>query len=162
MNLVTRVARVATGVTNTIRVPHDRFLDEHDQWYSASGGLPADVEGNSQVKYLVDGTEAFPEMQAAIRTATGPDHFIYMLNWFCDVDFDLETGEHREPGAPKPNGTRVGNTLRELLLGASDGGVTIRAMFWKNPVTDQNYGAWRFLNSYEPQNIPGGDGSGSE
>ena len=115
--------------------------------------MPSVVEGN-QVKYLIHGSVAFPEMAAAIRTATGPSHFIYMLNWFCDVDFDLTTGEAKEPGKPAGGNTRktpAPNTLRELLTGASDRGVMIRAMFWKNPVTRQNIDAVRYLNSRELQ-----------
>jgi len=151
-NLITRVARVATGVTNSIRVPHDRFFDKHGDWYSASN-MPEVVEGN-QVKYLIYGSEAFPEMKAAILTATGPGHFIYMLNWFCDIDFDLDSGVHVDPGnATSPNTRKAAapNTLRYLLTNASDQEVAIRAMFWKIPVGDQNVGAARFLNSVEQE-----------
>jgi phosphatidylserine/phosphatidylglycerophosphate/cardiolipin synthase-like enzyme len=150
-SLVKRSVLVATGATNTIRVPHDRFFDKHGAWYTAAGGQV--VEGN-QVKFLIHGSEAFPEMQEAIETATGPDHFIYMLNWFCDVDFDLKTGDQSVPGKPSsPNTRRVPlpNTLRFLLTNASDQGVMIRAMLWKSPIGGQNVDAVRFLNSFEEQ-----------
>lgn len=147
--LVGRSVFLAVGVTNTVRIPHDRFFDKHGDWYDVNNG--AVVEGN-QVKFLVHGREAFPEMVAAINTATGPDHFIYMLNWFCDVDFDLTTGEHKDPGKPSsPNTRKVGapNTLRLSLTNAADRGVMIRAMFWKSPIGSQNVDAVRFLNSLE-------------
>src|SRR6266852_3664637 len=83
--LVNRTARVATGATNTIRVPHDRFFDRQGELYSTSKMPP-----------VIDGNEAFQEMVAAIRTANAKGHFIYMVNWFCDVDFHLLSASEPE------------------------------------------------------------------
>jgi phosphatidylserine/phosphatidylglycerophosphate/cardiolipin synthase-like enzyme len=140
--LVKRIARVATGVTNTIRVPHDRFNDRRGEWYTTVD-MPSVVAGN-QVKYLIDGNEAFKEMVAAMGTAQRAGHFIYMVNWFCDVDFHLLKSE--EPDIPQ---TRT--TLKSELTRASDAHVMIRAMFWKMPtiVLHQNEAAVDFLNSME-------------
>ena len=133
--LVKRSARVGIDVTNTIRVPHDRFRDDTSAWF-LTASMPAVLAGN-QVKYYIDGRDAFPEMVAAMRTAVQPNHFIYMVNWFCDVDFHLLDDE---PGV----------NLRQILTEASDHKVMIRAMLWKHaaPVS-QNVEAVRFLNSLE-------------
>lgn len=130
--LVKRVARLARGVTNTIRVPHDRFSDKRAEWYSTAG-MPA-VKGGNQAKFLIDGEEAFHDMVQAIRAANREGHFIYMMNWFCDIDFELIPG----------------HTLRSLLTQASHNKVMIRAMFWKPPQPmHQNDAAVHFLNSVE-------------
>jgi phosphatidylserine/phosphatidylglycerophosphate/cardiolipin synthase-like enzyme len=139
--LVKRTARVGTEVTNTIRVPHDRFQDRKQEWYSSGIGMPSVVAGN-QVKYLIDGKAAFREMVTAMLTANAPGDFIYMVNWFCDVDFPLlQSDEPAIPQAP--------STLRQLLTQASDARVLIRAMFWKEPASNQNLPAVNFLNSVE-------------
>ena len=131
IKLVQRTSRVATGVTNTIRVPHDRFYNRRDEYY-ATAGMPPVKEGN-QVKFMVDAQDAFHEMSAAIGTAKKEGHFIYMINWFCGIDFQLGQG---------------GETLRQLLTQASNNHVMIRAMFWKPPIVmHQNYEAVHFLNS---------------
>jgi hypothetical protein len=44
--LVKRTARVRTEVTNTIRVPHDRFHDRKREWYNSGIGMPSAVDGN--------------------------------------------------------------------------------------------------------------------
>jgi len=88
------------------------------------------VQGN-QVKYLLHGSEAFPEMQAAIRTATGPNHFIYMLSLFCDFDFDLAFGDAAGvtpvPTAPAEIEAVVGADAARLFCACY--GVTERGNF---------------------------------
>jgi phosphatidylserine/phosphatidylglycerophosphate/cardiolipin synthase-like enzyme len=135
--LIKRTARVGTEVTNTIRVPHDRFHDRKEEWYSNGIGMPQVVDGN-QVKFLIDGKEAFREMVAAMRTASAPGDFIYMVNWCCDVDFPLL--QSAEPGIPQDQ-----TNLRQVLTQASDAKVMIRAMFWKEPASNQNSPAVDFL-----------------
>lgn len=140
--LVTRSARVATGVTNTIRVPHDRFFDRRGELFSTANMPP--VIGDNQVKFYVDGFEAFPEMVAAIRTANAQSHFIYMVNWFCDVNFPVLGGDDK-------------TNLRGLLTDASSQGAMIRAMFWKMPAgLSQNKEAVMFLNSVREVVTAGG------
>src|SRR6202158_554738 len=128
--LIKRTARVGTEVTNTIRVPHDRFHDRKGDWYGNGIGMPSVVDGN-QVKYLIDGKEAFREMVAAMRTARAPGDFIYMVNWCCDVDFPLLQSD--EAGIPQDQ-----TNLRQVLTEASDAKAMIRAMFWKEPASNQN------------------------
>lgn len=137
--LVKRHARVATDATNTIRVPHDRFRDETSAWYFKGDGMPP-VLGGNQVKYYIDAPKAFADMVAAIRTANCSEHFIYMINWHCDVDFHLLVNE------PDVN-------LRQILAEASNRKVTIRAMFWGSPAPNasQNREAFHFLNSVKTQ-----------
>lgn len=131
--LVKRVARVATEITNTIRVPHDRFGNRKGDYYT-SAGMPAVKDGN-QVNFIVDAEDAFKEMAAAIQTAKTDKHFIYMMNWYCDVDFVLAPGQ----------------TLKKLLTRASNDRVMIRAMLWRppEPFLRQNDAAVNFLNSVE-------------
>jgi phosphatidylserine/phosphatidylglycerophosphate/cardiolipin synthase-like enzyme len=150
--LVKRTARVGTGVTNTIRVPHDRFHDRKREWYESGIGMPSAVDGN-QVNYLIDGTEAFREMAAAMVTANAPGDFIYMVNWFCDVDLPVRPSD--EPVIPQ-----APTNLRQVLTHASDAKVMIRAMFWKEPASNQNLPAVDFLNSVEVPTAPQGPTKG--
>lgn len=137
-HLVKRTARVAVSVVNTIRVPHDRYKDETAAWFQTGSSMPAVVH-DSQVKYFVDANAAFEEMVAAIRTANQPGHFIYMVNWFCDVDFNLLVNDNAI-------------NLRTLLTGASGQGVKIRALLWKGIIgMSQNEDAVHFLNSVKMQ-----------
>ena len=137
--LLNRTARVATGATNTIRIPHDKFVDRQGELYSTANMPP--VLGGNQVKYFIDGVDAFPEMVAAIRSANASGHFIYMVNWFCDVDFHLL-------GAVEPDQPAAQTNLRGLLGEASNKDVMIRALFWKMPAgLSQNRDAVFFLNS---------------
>jgi hypothetical protein len=76
-SLLVRTAQIGTDVLNTIRVPGDPFRDEIKSWFKTefdSGNekkeMPTIHEGN-EVKYLIDGKEAFKEMVVAVRTATG-------------------------------------------------------------------------------------------
>ncbi len=105
--------------------------------------MPTIYEGN-EVKYLIDGKEIFKEMAAAIRTATGvsesgekANHFIYMLNWWMDTEFELDSDE---PGV----------NLNLLLSQASnDKGVMVRAMLWNQQFTVQNSAGVDYINSLD-------------
>ena len=105
--------------------------------------MPTVYEGN-EVKYLIDGKETFKEIVAAIRTATGiletgekADHFIYMLNWWMDKEFELDSDE---PGV----------NLGLLLSQAShDKGVMVRAMLWNQQFTTQNSAEADYINSLD-------------
>lgn len=82
--------------------------------------MPPVLPGN-EVKYLIDGEEAFREMIAAMRGANSPRDFIYIVNWFCDVDFALV--RNAEAG-------QTGQTLRDVIQRASASGVMIGALLW--------------------------------
>jgi phosphatidylserine/phosphatidylglycerophosphate/cardiolipin synthase-like enzyme len=73
---------------------------------------------------FVGGDAALAAMQADIASARGEDDFIYLLNWYCDVDLELIPGS-------------ATTTLRAMLSAAA-ANVQIRAMFWAGagpPVT---------------------------
>ena len=92
--------------------------------------MPPALPGN-EVRYLIDGEDAFLEMATAMRAANSPRDFIYIVNWFCDVDFAL--------GQTAP-------TLRDVIERASAAGVMIRALLWKEPDSSQNSAAVAFFN----------------
>jgi len=101
--------------------------------------MPPALPGND-VKYLIDGEEAFRQMVAAMREANSPGDFIYIVNWFCDVDFALLRNAEAE---------RTSQTLRDIIMRASASGVMIRALLWKEPDSSQNSAAVKFLNGRE-------------
>lgn len=111
--LTSRIASVARDEVNTLVIAPDppaktdrlRFFDE-------SLGRP--VRGGTQVKYLIDGADTFAEVAAALKTATGPGHFIYLAGWHFEDDYDLGDG----------------TTWWDRYGGASDRGVQIRMLAW--------------------------------
>ncbi|MFQ5422002.1 MAG: phosphatidylserine/phosphatidylglycerophosphate/cardiolipin synthase family protein, partial [Anaerolineae bacterium] len=130
--LLNRTAQVSAGGINTLRVPGDSFSDKTNAWFRRDSGMLPLRRGN-EVKYLIDGQQAFREMVEAIRTATGLGHFIYMSNWYCDDSFNL------------PSHSPV-VTLRRLLCEASDNNVMVRAMFWDQQFSLQNNAEGRHIN----------------
>lgn len=78
-----------------------------------------DLRTGNLVNFLVDGVDTFSAMHRAILTATGEEHYIYLLGWWLTDDFPLVP---RRPGLPA--------TIRELFTAASRGGVQVRAMLW--------------------------------
>ena len=127
--LLVRTAQVGTAIVNTIRVPGDPFANESSKWFE-SGKEPFLTDGN-EVKYMIDARKTFREMVAALRTATGAGHFIYMLNWWLDLDFELssESVDHLEPGPLN---------LQNILDKASNAGVMVRAVAWDQQFSRQN------------------------
>ena len=70
---------------------------------------------------LVHGKETFEHIVNAIRTAGNSEHYIYILGWMLDVDFEMIPGDKS-------------STLIRLLQDASSKGVEIRLMVWDNPI----------------------------
>ncbi len=68
---------------------------------------------------LLHGKEAFQKMVEAIKTATSSSHYIYILGWMLDADFEMI------PGDPS-------STLYNLLVRANEKGVEIRIQIWNN------------------------------
>jgi len=91
--------------------------------------MPPILDGN-EVTAFVDGEAAFAAMAEALLEARAPGDFIYVVNWFCDVDFAFPPGLN----------------LRRVFERASDAGVMIRALLWKEPESDQNSRAVEFLD----------------
>jgi phosphatidylserine/phosphatidylglycerophosphate/cardiolipin synthase-like enzyme len=146
--LIQRTAQVSLGATNTLRVPGDPFRSEQI-WFNAKS-VPKErckndkitedmppVRQDNEVKYLIDGREAFQEMVDAIESATDSEkHFIYFLNWWFDDSFDL------------PKRDNQSTTLRQLLSLASDSrGVMVRAMLWDQLRSHQNDTEFANINS---------------
>lgn len=88
------------------------------------------IRPGNKVTILIDGVETFRAMVDAIRTANNNDHYIYMLNWFMDLDFELVPG------------TRLG----DLLSSAVRSNVQVRAMLW-DQFGRQNSAEVRRINS---------------
>src|SRR5438445_6722876 len=107
-----------------------------NSWFDQGEAMPPALPGN-EVKYLIDGEDAFREMVAAMRRANSPRDFIYIVNWFCQVNFALvritEAGQKAQ-------------TLRDVIEGAAASGVMIRALLWKEPDSSQNSDAIKFFN----------------
>lgn len=75
----------------------------------------------TKVTPFIGGPDALPAMAKDIAGATHPGDFIYLLNWFCDINLQLVTGD--------PN-----TTLLKMLTDAAGTrdkpGAQLRAMFW--------------------------------
>ncbi|GAB2985708.1 phospholipase [Amycolatopsis acidiphila] len=116
--------QVGNGLENVLCARHQRRLHrlgwgevlEPDGAGDRFGGR-AEVRRGNRVEVLVDGEEALPAIQAAIRNATS---HVHIANWHASPDFRLT----REPGAP---------TLRELLATTADRGVDVRLLLWAGP-----------------------------
>jgi phosphatidylserine/phosphatidylglycerophosphate/cardiolipin synthase-like enzyme len=123
--------------------------DRANSWFEQEDGMPPVLPGN-EVKYLIDGEEAFREIVAAMRGANSPRDFIYIVSWFCDVDFALvRDGEAGQ----------TAQTLRDVLERASASGVMIRALLWKEPDSSQNAAAVAFFNGAEATGRDGDRGA---
>jgi phosphatidylserine/phosphatidylglycerophosphate/cardiolipin synthase-like enzyme len=77
----------------------------------------APVRGGNRMEVLIDGEEALPAIEQAIRNARSSVH---IANWHASPDFRLT----REPGAP---------TLRDLLAMTAQRGVAVRLLLWAGP-----------------------------
>jgi phosphatidylserine/phosphatidylglycerophosphate/cardiolipin synthase-like enzyme/outer membrane protein OmpA-like peptidoglycan-associated protein len=90
------------------------------RWFETGGRGPTQMQpvwlGNA-VRCFTDGAATFEDMVRSIRTAKAPDHYIYLLGWFLDDNFELITGD-------------AGSTMHKLLVEAATSGVQIRAMLW--------------------------------
>lgn len=95
---------------------------------SSAGALRTD----NAVKFLIDGIDTFQAMVNAIRTAQNEEHYIYLLAWILEDNFEMI------PGDPS-------STFRNLLNAAASRGVQIRAMLW-DQVGTQNSAEVRRIN----------------
>lgn len=123
--LMNRVANVQANSRNTIKVTCDLRDQDWSRWFDQN--LSRKVYCGNEVEALVDGEESFKRMVEAIRTTgsnTGGDesHFIYMLNWYADLDFNVISGIN----------------LIGLLSSSYRANVQKRAMFWDQLGTQNN------------------------
>jgi phosphatidylserine/phosphatidylglycerophosphate/cardiolipin synthase-like enzyme len=111
--LENRPATVQANTVNTLEVPCDPHDGNWQRWFNTDPEMQPVRHGNKVVG-LIDGPETFVDMVSAIKTASSKEHYIYMLNWFVDLNFDLITS----------------TKLIDLLTDADKRGVQIRGMFW--------------------------------
>lgn len=88
----------------------------YQTWMLPGGGAPPmwPIVAGSKVDYLIDGSQTFRAMSDALKTATGNQHFIYLIGWWLTDDFHIR-GRGR-------------TTMRDILSDASAAGVEVRAM----------------------------------
>lgn len=138
--IATQVANV-TRVGNVLKVPGDRRKDEQARWFTEGtddlGQRMNPLRRGNEVKYLIDGEQAFYEMALVLLTAKSRGDLIYMANWWFD-------------SSVKPLGRGSQPTLKTMLEDASRKGVMIRAMFW-----DQ-IGAQNTASAHEINALPTG------
>lgn len=83
------------------------------------------VTAHNDVAALIDGRETFRAMYEAIQTAKRPTHYIYLLGWWLDDQFDLVD--------------RGGTSFYDLCYAASQQGcVQIRVMLWDQLLRKNN------------------------
>jgi phosphatidylserine/phosphatidylglycerophosphate/cardiolipin synthase-like enzyme len=104
--------RVQTVRPNTLQAPCDPLLP-----FAAVKWLFTSNSNTNLVTYYTTGLLCFADMVATMRQATGPEHFICLLGWFCQVDFPLIPTD--------PN-----SSLRAIFTNADKNQVRVRAMLW--------------------------------
>lgn len=123
------------------RLPESRS-DRTNSWFDHGDRMPSVLPGN-EVRYLIDGENAFREMAVAMRRANSPGDFIYIVNWFCEIGFVL---------ARDDEDVGKGETLRDIIERAAAAGAMVRALLWKEPDSSQNSDAVKFFNRAGPWN----------
>src|SRR5436190_15631960 len=90
--------------------------------------------GNA-VRAQVDGVSSFSEITRMLRTATQRGHYIYLVGWWTQLDFELVPGDSS-------------STLRRLLGDAAQRNVQVRAILWSGhgPMASDNTTAGDYLN----------------
>jgi phosphatidylserine/phosphatidylglycerophosphate/cardiolipin synthase-like enzyme len=109
---------------------HKARTNEWQYWFNRGRAMLPVREGN-RVAALVDGVESFADMYDAMVTATNRNHYIYILNWWLDLDVRLlsHEGTDRVRRLTGDDGQKD-ITLRNVLLKAAERGVQIRVMLW--------------------------------
>jgi phosphatidylserine/phosphatidylglycerophosphate/cardiolipin synthase-like enzyme len=77
----------------------------------------------TKADFLLDGEAYYEAVIRAIESTDGPNHYIYILGWMLDIDFQLVAGDKDK-------------TLYKLLKAASERGVEIRVLVWNNFLPD--------------------------
>ena len=130
--VISRQIVVQTNSLNTIEVPHDPHDLTVERWFDSTS-LRKPTAGNL-VDAFIDGGETFAKMAEAIESAVDSTHYVYMLNWFIDLDLDLIPS--RSPSAK----------LGDLLVTADQREVQVRGMFW-DQIFRQNTDAVNKINN---------------
>jgi phosphatidylserine/phosphatidylglycerophosphate/cardiolipin synthase-like enzyme len=112
--------RVGDGIEHVLCAHHKRRLRRlgwGDVLEPNGNGDRAPMRAGNRIEVLIDGEEALPAIENAIRNAKSSVH---IANWHASPDFRLT----REPGAP---------TLRDLLAMTAQRGVAVRLLLWAGP-----------------------------
>ena len=119
-------------------------LQQMPKWFATgtdNQGQPMRrVTENNSVQYLIRGTETFQTMFKVMRTATKPGHFIYLLGWWLDYEFNLTNAWEDPDIISSSSGSELinlrqkgyGSSLSLEFGSASKSGVMLRAMIWDN------------------------------
>ena len=145
-----RLVGVQADVVNTVEVPCDPRDPDFARWFDVGEGMQP-IRQNNRVKFLIDGSDSFLAMASAIGTADSANHYIYMMNWYADLDVDLA------PASPPKSAGAVSNKLMDLLTNAVAKGVQVRALFW-DQVWTQNSSSVDRINRLDNANQPGANG----
>ncbi len=114
-------------------------------WFETGGRPPTRMQpvwlGND-VRFFIDGATTFAQMVQDIKTAKSLGHYIYLLGWWLQDDFELIQGD-------------PASTVRKLFAEASTNGVQVRAMLWDQksscpnpPAHVQNTGEVMHINEW--------------
>jgi phosphatidylserine/phosphatidylglycerophosphate/cardiolipin synthase-like enzyme len=115
--------RLGDGLEHVLCAHHERRLrdlgwgDVLEQAADDRFGGRAEVRDGNRLEVLIDGVEALPAIEQAIRNARS---HVHIANWHASPDFRLT----REPDAP---------TLRDLLASTAQRGVDVRMLLWAGP-----------------------------
>jgi phosphatidylserine/phosphatidylglycerophosphate/cardiolipin synthase-like enzyme len=112
--------RVGDGIEHLLCAHHERRLRRlgwGDVLEPTGSAHTPPVRHGNRLEVLVDGEEALPAIEDAIRTAKS---HVHIANWHASPDFRLT----REPDAP---------TLRDLLALTAQRGVDVRLLLWAGP-----------------------------
>jgi phosphatidylserine/phosphatidylglycerophosphate/cardiolipin synthase-like enzyme len=111
--LKNRTLHVQPDGVVSVHVPFDLKNESGMKWIVAWPKIE-DFSKNNRVRYFTSGREAFRQMRKAIESATESGHFVYMINWWFDINITI--------GGPDFK------SLRTLLGEASDRGASIRCI----------------------------------
>jgi phosphatidylserine/phosphatidylglycerophosphate/cardiolipin synthase-like enzyme len=117
VGLKDRTLHVQPDTFGTVRLPFDMKNDSGMKWivtWPDSDGFSK----NNRVRYITSSLEAFRQMRKAMETAVDGSHFIYMINWWFEINLTI--------GGPDMK------SLSTLMKEASDRGASIRCIFGGN------------------------------
>lgn len=109
-----------------------------ERWRKVLGN---ELRSGNKVTPLIDGRDTFAAMVAAIQTATGPSHYIYLLGWWLDPYLSMTE--------------KKDTSFFSLISQASLNDVQIRVMLWEYPLQSDtvstNAQAVRRINNAIPK-----------
>jgi phosphatidylserine/phosphatidylglycerophosphate/cardiolipin synthase-like enzyme len=141
-------AKTGLNVTNTIEPQCDKRDPNVARWFDTGtdhqGVAMPPVRKGNDAYFLIDGQATFQAMFDAMKTATDPGHFIYLLAWYLDLDVRMSTSDEDvadRTAIHVPDGDDIVQQVgednynpRQLFTNvASAGPVEVRVMLWDQP-----------------------------